>query len=413
MMEYGCIGEHLPHSFSKEIHALIGDYDYSLRELTPDMLGPFMTAKEFSAINVTIPYKQAVLPYLDRIDDAAAAIGAVNTIVNNNGKLYGYNTDAYGMEALIRKEKWMLSGKKALILGTGGTSKTAYYTAKRLGAAEVIRVSRTPDVQSVSYNDALTLHGDTNVIINTTPAGMFPHICETPININAFPQLESVLDAVYNPLVTQLVLNAQKKGINAQTGLYMLVAQAVRAYEIFMDRSAPEDMTDNIYNKVFSAKLNIVLTGMPGSGKTTIGRLLAKEMNREFIDTDELIVRKSGCSIPEIFASHGETYFRELETEMIREIAPCSGCVIATGGGAVLRPENVDALKMNGKLYFLDRSPSLLVPTEDRPLAASGKAVLQRYKERYGIYMDTADETVPDNDTPATVVAEIERRHTL
>ncbi len=410
-MEYGCIGEHLPHSFSKEIHELLGNYDYALRELKPEELGPFMEAKAFRAINVTIPYKQAVLPYLDQVDAAASAIGAVNTIVNKNGKLYGFNTDQYGMEALIRKENILLKGKKVLILGTGGTSKTAYYTAKRLGASEIVKVSRRPDSQSVSYEDAVTLHADARVIINTTPAGMFPHIYETPIDVNAFPCPESVLDAVYNPLVTQLVSVSRRKGIKAQTGLYMLVAQAVRAYEIFMDTAADEGTADRVFGKVFSSKQNIVLTGMPGSGKTTIGHILAKKLDRELIDTDALLVQKAGCAISEIFAKQGEAYFRNLETDVIKEIAPRSGCVIATGGGAVLRPENVEALKMNGKLYFLDRAPSLLVPTVDRPLASSEAAILQRYKERYGIYRDTADEIIPDNDPPEAVAAETERRH--
>ena len=216
-------------------------------------------------------------------------------------------------------------------------------------------------------------------------------------------------------LVTEmrLVKHPFKKGIKAQTGLYMLVAQAVRAYEIFMDTTVAEGTVDRVYGKVFSSKQNIVLTGMPGSGKTTIGRMLANQLNRGFIDTDELIVNKAGCAISEIFAKHGETYFRDLETEIIKEIAPRSGCVIATGGGAVLRPENVEALKMNGKLYFLDRDPALLIPTEDRPLASSEEALLKRNKERYGIYRETADETVPDNDPPEAVAAETERRHFL
>lgn len=409
-MEYGCIGEHLPHSFSKEIHEKIGNYNYVLKELTPQELGPFMETHAFRAINVTIPYKQAVIPYLDQLDTAAAAIGAVNTVVNRDGKLFGYNTDLFGMEALLAREKIELAGRKVLILGTGGTSKTAYHVSKHLNAEEVLKVSRTAAEGQITYNEAVKEHADAQILINTTPVGMYPHIFQTPIDISPFLCLEAVADAVYNPLKTQLVCAAQERGLKAQTGLYMLVAQAVRAYEIFMDTAAEPGTVDKVFNEIFLSKQNIVLTGMPASGKTTVGKLLAKKLGRTFIDTDDLIIEKTGWSVSDIFAKHGEAYFRALETQVIKEIALRSGCVIATGGGAVLNEENTEALKMNGKIFFLDRSPELLIPTQDRPLASSAEAVLQRYNERYQIYCRTSDEIIPDDDTPEIVTAEIERR---
>ena len=242
---------------------------------------------------------------------------------------------------------------------------------------------------------------------------MFPHIFEAPIDLDAFLNLEAVVDVVYNPLVTCLVKKARNNKIKAQTGLYMLVAQAVRAYEIFMDTTAPEDLTDNVFHQIFATKQNIVLIGMPGCGKTTIGKLLAEKLGRSFVDTDDLIVKKAGCEIREIFRTKGEAAFRLLESQVIREIASESNAVIATGGGAIIKKENADALKMNGKFYFLDRSPELLIPTSDRPLALNKEAILQRYRERYLIYLSASDEIVKDDETPYKVAAEIERRHCI
>lgn len=409
-MEYGCIGEKLPHSYSKEIHEKIGAYKYELKELSPLELGAFMEEKEFKAVNVTIPYKRAVIPYLYKTDPAAQKIGAVNTVVNRNGKLFGYNTDYYGMKALFARENMEFRGKKVMILGTGGTSRTAHAVVKDLGAAQTVTVSRKARENTVTYEEAVTMHNDAHAIVNTTPVGMFPNVFDAPVSLETFGKLEYVADAIYNPHQTRLVQAALKKGIKAQTGLYMLVAQAVRAYEIFMDTDAG-DITERIYKEILASKLNIVLTGMPGCGKSTVGKLLAEKLKRPFYDTDDLIRDAAGCEISEIFSEKGEPYFRSLETDAIRSLSANAGCVIATGGGAVLKPENVDLLKMNGRLYFLDRPPELLIPTADRPLALTADAVFARYRERYEIYKNTADDTVPGGASPGEVAAEIERRH--
>ena len=391
-MKYGLIAEHLGHSFSKEIHSMLADYDYELCELVPDELDGFMTERKFSAINVTIPYKQAVIPYLDFISEQARQIGAVNTIVNKNGKLFGYNTDFFGMSELIARAGVKVADKKVLILGTGGTSRTANEVVRSLGATEVVTVSRRGGDGAVTYEEAYEKHTDADVIINTTPVGMFPKINEKSIDISVFPRLSGVIDAIYNPLRTQLVSDALKMGLAAEGGLYMLVAQAVAACEIFLDKALPDGTAEKVYKKIVSDKENIVLVGMPSCGKTTIGRLIAEKTKRAFFDLDEEIVKYAGKTIPEIFESEGERAFRDVESRVILEkISALSGAVIATGGGAILREENVRNLKMNGKLYFLNRPKDQLIPTSDRPTASSIEAMERRYAERLPIYKRVAD----------------------
>ena len=397
---YGCIGEHLPHSFSREIHGEIGSYAYELKELTPEELPGFMTARGFRGINVTIPYKQAVIPFLDEIDETARAIGAVNTVVNRDGKLYGYNTDLYGLTRLIRRIGLDLSGKKVLVLGTGGTSRTASYAAEKLGARVVYRVSRTSREGSLSYEDVLLNHTDAEIILNTTPCGMFPKPAEQPLSLESFTRLEGVADAIYNPLRSRLVLDARSRGIPAEGGLYMLVAQAVRASELFLDTSYPEDLTDRIYYRILRRKENLVLIGMPGSGKSAVGRILTETTGKPLADTDLLIVEKAGKPIPEIFRDDGEPAFRDLESGIIRELSLQGGQVISTGGGAVLRPENVTLLRQNGRLFWLDRNPDSLVPTDDRPLADTSEKMKRLYQEREPIYRASADVIIPVFGTP-------------
>lgn len=410
-MEYGCIGEHLPHSFSKEIHQKIEDYDYCLKELAPSEVDAFMREKNFKAINVTIPYKQTVIPYLDEISETAKAIGAVNTIVNRDGKLYGYNTDFGGMRALIARMKLNLTGKKVVILGTGGTSKTAFAVAESLGAREIYKASRTGKENALSYEDIYRYHSDADFLINTTPCGMFPNSEEMPIDIERFSGLQGVLDAIYNPLSTCLVLKAKKRDIPASGGLYMLVAQAVLAAEFFTGKTYERGLIDKIYNEIFAYKQNIVLVGMPCCGKSTISKMLAEDLNMKWIDTDDLVVAKKGMEIPEIFERYGEEYFRDCETEVINELASQSGLVIATGGGTILREENIEALHRNGCVYFVDRPLEQLLPTMDRPLANSEEKVRRIYERRYERYCYVADVVVSSKGDARKVTNKIKALH--
>lgn len=390
-MQYGLIGEHLGHSYSPEIHAQIADYEYELKEIAREDLDAFMKAKDFRAINVTIPYKQDVIPYLDEISEQAAAIGAVNTIVNRDGRLWGGNTDFAGMSALIRKLGLNLAGSKVLILGTGGTSRTAMAVAKSLDAGEILRVSRRGNDGAITYEQAYEEHADAQIIINTTPAGMFPKVEGKAIDISRFPDLKGVVDAVYNPIRTNLVLDAQERGIPAEGGLYMLSAQAVYACGAFLSREMDDAVIDRAYRNVLNAKRNIILTGMPSCGKTTIGKKLAKRLGRELTDTDRMVIEKIKMPIADYFAAEGEKAFRDRESEAINSIALRDGMLVATGGGAVLRKENVRDLKRNGVVIFLDRPLEKLISTDDRPLSSSREALEKRFNERYDIYRSCAD----------------------
>ena len=411
-MTYGCIGNPLGHSFSEMIHSKIGRYDYKLHELPPEELDAFMKGRDFLGINVTIPYKQDVIPYLDGIDGMAKEIGAVNTIVNRGGKLYGYNTDFSGMRAAIVRAGIEIKDKEVLVLGTGGTSRTAVAVAKDLGARETFRVSRSGREGAITYEDAYEKHADADVIINTSPVGMYPNIDGTPVDINKFPRLSGVFDAVYRPLRTNLVLDAKSRGVKAAAGLYMLVYQGVVASEHFLCEKLPDGIADKIYSEIFSEMENIVLIGMASSGKSTVGKMLAERLGRKFYDTDKLIVERSGMGVAEIFDKHGEDEFRRIEREVVDDIAKESGAVIATGGGTSLYDTNVKKLRQNGRLYWLDRSPDLLTPTFDRPLARDIETMKRRYHERYDIYKAAADETIINNGTADVAAEIIERKHT-
>ncbi len=405
-MEYGCIGERLGHSFSAEIHPQLFDYKYELCEIPPEGIDKFMTDRDFKAINVTIPYKQTVIPYLDGISDVAQSIGAVNTIVNREGKLYGYNTDFSGMKLLLEKNGIDVEEKKVLILGSGGTSKTAYAVAKSLGAGEIYRVSRTARDGCIDYQTVEKEHTDAQIIINTTPCGMYPKSDEMPIDISLFKNLCGVADAIYNPLRSSLVTAALSRGIKAVGGLYMLVSQAAFAAEKFISVSVPQEKIDAIYSKMVSAKENMVLIGMPASGKSTVGRIIADSLGREFIDTDTEIIKREKCEISDIFKRVGEIGFRKIESEVIAELSSRQGVVIATGGGAVLNRENVTALRRNGRLYFLDRPLGELEATSDRPLSSTKSALKALYEQRYPIYCDACDVRVYAN-TPEAVAEKI------
>lgn len=428
-MKYGLIGEHLPHSFSKEIHERLG-YEYKLAELSPDELDGFMKKRDFAAINVTIPYKSAVIPYLAEMNEGARQIGAVNTVINRGGKLYGYNTDHFGMCALIDKLGLELCQKKVLILGTGGTSNTAAAVAEHFKASDIIKVGRSAKDGSITYGEAYRDHSDADIIINTTPCGMFPfpdgearkkvasasgenaaeaeQLSGVPIDISRFPRLCGVVDAVYNPIRTNLVLDAAQRGIAAEGGLYMLVMQAARASEIFTGKAIPSDMRDGIFHEILAQKQNIVLTGMPGSGKSTVGRALAEKLKRAFVDTDTEIVKRTGKTIADIFRDDGEARFRDIEQSIIEEVcAKTVGAVIATGGGAILRDRNVRLLSRNGRIYFLNRAFDKLTPTKDRPIASNAEMLRQRYEERYERYLSTCDKEIKVNENVSDTVTTI------
>ncbi len=409
-MKYGLIAEHLGHSYSKEIHARLADYEYELREIPKDKLDEFMLARDFLAINVTIPYKEEVIPYLDYMDDAAKKMNSVNTIVNRDGKLYGYNTDFFGLSALIRHIGLDISGKKVLIAGTGGTAKTAAAVSEAMGASSIYKISRSGHENAITYSDAYTLHTDADVIINTTPLGMFDNCEDTPLDITKFKNLYGVIDAVYNPLRTNLVLDATERGIKALGGLYMLVAQAVLAVEIFLDKKFDDSVIEKVYFDLLREKENIVLIGMPGCGKTTVGKILADELGRKFYDIDECIVKETGLSIPEIFEKVGEDGFRDIESSVLaKTVSKTSGAVIATGGGAILRKENVRRLRRGGRLYFLNRPLSELIPTPDRPLALSREAIEERCRERYPLYLSLADKEILPDSSPEGTAAKIRK----
>lgn len=404
-MRYGLLGERLGHSFSRDIHNSLCNYSYDLIEVARDELERFIEEKDFGGINVTIPYKETVIPYLDKIDDKAKAIGAVNTIVNRGGELIGYNTDFFGMVKLIDHAKIDLKDKVVAILGTGGTSKTALAVAEHLGGREIFKVTRSAKDGAISYEELYQMADRVDVIINTTPSGMFPDINSSAVDISRFTSLSGVIDAVYNPLRTKLIIDAQKRGIRAEGGLYMLVAQAVRASELFIGESYDEKTIDKIYKRILREKENIVLIGMPASGKSTIGRILEKKLSRKTFDSDKIIERNEKRSIPEIFRHSGEAVFRDIEAEVITKLSLEVGAIISTGGGSILRQESVDNLKKNGRLYFIDRPLSQLIPTSSRPLASTAEDIEKRFNERYGIYSSAADVRI-DADGSAPMAAD-------
>ena len=406
-MKYGLIGKTLKHSFSKEIHEKIGDYEYELCPMDESELAKFFTEKNFLGVNVTIPYKKAVIPYLDYVSDGAKKIGAVNTVVNVNGVLKGYNTDYFGAKELIDKAGVSVKGKTALILGTGGTSDTLNAVLTDLGAKTVLKVSRTPSAGQISYDLAVKDYNFADIIVNTTPKGMYPYTDETPIDLNAFNNLSGVIDVIYNPLNTRLILAAKEKGIPAAGGLYMLASQAVHAYGLFSRSTVTQELTEKVYRLVKCEKQNVVLTGMPSSGKTTIGKLIAKKLGRPFYDTDDLIEERAGEKIPKIFEEKGEKYFRLLETEAIKSVSDKTGAVIATGGGAPTVKENVTELKKNGKIIFIDRSPDKLTPTDGRPLSRDIESLKKRYQERYPVYLATADAVIKNDESVYAAIDKI------
>ena len=382
MMRYGLIGEKLGHSFSKIIHEKLADYTYDLIPLSLEELDVFMREKEFSAINVTIPYKETVIPYLDEVDPKAAKMGAVNTVVQRNGKLFGYNTDYFGFRYMLEHNHIQIAGKKVLVLGRGGASKAVIAVLEDMGAAEIHTIYYKIAEDSISYETCYALHTDAQVIVNTTPVGMYPNSGHTPIDLTPFTNLEAVADVVYNPLRTRLVLDAEEKGCQAIGGLEMLVGQAKYAVEIFLDQSLPEDSIDVVYKDLMAERRNLVLIGMSGCGKSTLGKLAAEKLGKTFVDTDAEIIKRIGMSIADYFAAYGEDSFRKVESEVVQEISTQNNLVISTGGGVIKNPENIRWLKGNGTVIWIQRDPELLESGNGRPLVPDQEAVRRLYKER-------------------------------
>lgn len=397
MMRYGLIGEKLGHSFSKIIHEKLADYTYDLIPLSLEELDVFMREKEFSAINVTIPYKETVIPYLDEVDPKAAKMGAVNTVVQRNGKLFGYNTDYFGFRYMLEHNHIQIAGKKVLVLGRGGASKAVIAVLEDMGAAEIHTIYYKIAEDSISYETCYALHTDAQVIVNTTPVGMYPNSGHTPIDLTPFTNLEAVADVVYNPLRTRLVLDAEEKGCQAIGGLEMLVGQAKYAVEIFLDQSLPEDSIDVVYKDLMAERRNLVLIGMSGCGKSTLGKLAAEKLGKTFVDTDAEIIKRIGMSIADYFAAYGEDSFRKVESEVVQEISTQNNLVISTGGGVIKNPENIRWLKGNGTVIWIQRDPELLESGNGRPLVPDQEAVRRLYKERLALYTAAA-ETIIEND---------------
>lgn len=402
---YGLLGETLGHSFSPQIHACLGDYEYNLFEVAPENLGDFLRSGTFEGLNVTIPYKKAVMPYLAEISENAKAIGSVNTItVLPNGTLRGDNTDYDGFLYLVRRSGVAVSGKKALVLGTGGASLPVKKVLSDLGAREIVSISRTGEN---NYQN-LDKHFDADLIVNTTPVGMYPNNLQSPLSLDGFAHLSGVLDIVYNPQKTKLVLDAEKRGIPAFSGLTMLVAQAKRAAELFLQTHIDDRKNDEIYENLSRQMKNIVLVGMPGCGKSTVGKALAKRLSRPFFDADEEIVKRAGKPIPEIFQAEGEASFRKIETEVLFDLCRQSGAVIATGGGAVTVPKNHDILRQNSLVVFINRDIAVL-PTNGRPLSEQND-LHEMFCHRLPLYRAVCDFEVDGNSPIQTVtdrVAEV------
>ena len=405
-MEYGLLGERLGHSFSPQIHRDLAGYDYQLLPTPPEAVEDLFARRAFQGLNVTIPYKRTVMPLCDEIDPRAAAIGAVNTVVNRNGRLTGYNTDIDGFLYMARRAGVDMAGKKVVILGSGGTSRTARAAAGELGAREIVTVSRHGED---NYQN-LSRHADAQVLVNTTPVGMYPNWGQSPVSLESFPALEGVLDVVYNPLRTALLLQAEERGLPRSCGLPMLVAQAKRAAELFTGRNIDDSRTEAVLHGLRGQLTNIVLIGMPGCGKTTVGRALAGKLGRTFVDLDEEIVRRAGMSIPEIFAREGEAGFRERESALVREFGERTGLVVSTGGGVVTRRENYIPLKQNGLLLHLRRDPAAL-PTDGRPLSQA-TAPEELWRRRAPLYAAFADGEIDNNGTLARTLEQIEKEMT-
>lgn len=411
-MRYGLIGEKLGHSFSKDIYERIADYTFDLIPLSKEEFKTFMEKKEFTALNVTIPYKKDVIPYLDEMDEHAKAIGAVNTIVNRDGKLKGYNTDFTGFLYMVKKHNVHMEGKKVLIIGNGGASAAIQAVVQHESAGSMVIVDVVPGNGAISYDEMFSSHLDAEIIINTSPIGMYPRIGNAPIDISMFHKCEAVLDVIYNPILTRLCFEAQEMDIKRVNGLEMLIAQAKQSVEFFLDKSIDDQIIDDIYQDMLRERCNIVLIGMPSAGKTTIGKMLENRMQKEFIDLDDIIIEKAGKSIPEIFEESGEAGFRAIETEAAIEVSKLNNKIIATGGGTIKHKVNMDYLRQNGITIFIDRDVDKLISSDpNRPLSKSTDALEKMHAERLPLYQKYAAYVAVNNSDIESTVTEIEEAY--
>ena len=400
-MKSGLLGRKLGHSYSPQIHEYLGSYSYDLFEKEPEEIEEFIRHGDFTGINVTIPYKKDVIPFLDSLSPAAVKMGSVNTVVRKpDGSLFGHNTDYFGFTSMVHRSGISVSGKKVLVLGSGGTSNTAVKALQDLGA-EVVIVSRSGE----NNYDNLHLHQDASVIVNTTPVGMYPKTGVSPIDLHRFPKLEGVLDVIYNPARTQLLLDAEEMGLPHENGLWMLVAQAKEAAEYFGGKPLSDNLIETVYKKMSAKMQNIVLIGMPGCGKSTIASLLAEKLGRKLVDADREIVKLAGKSIPDIFAQDGEEAFRKLETEVLEQLGRQSQLIIATGGGCVTRGRNYPLLHQNSSIFWLTRDLELL-PTDGRPLSQANR-LSDMYEVRKPLYQAFADYRIDNNGGQEETIREI------
>ena len=400
-MTYGLIGKKLGHSFSKIIHESIADYTYDLIELNEEEFHKFMKEKNFNAINVTIPYKQEVIPYLDELDEKATSIQAVNAIRNDNGKLIGTNTDYDGLRTMILNH-FNIENKIVAILGSGGTSKTANAVCKSLNVKEIIKVARNRN-EYVSYEDFKS-RKDVEIIINTTSVGMSPDILSRVIDLNDFPNCVGVIDVIFNPLCTSLCYQAKQLNIKYVNGLEMLVGQAIVASEFFTGKSIDHSIITKLSDTIYKDKQNIVLIGMPSCGKSSLGKKLSKKINYDFVDMDKEIVKKAGMSIPEIFEKFGEDEFRRIETEVCIELSKRNHTVISTGGGVIKKEINMKALSLNGKIIYINRNVDDLIIGKDRPLSKDMNTLYKMYEERHPLYIKYSDITIKNKGSFVSVL---------
>lgn len=405
-MKCGLLGEKLGHSYSPELHAFFGDYDYDLFEVAPGDLGSFLKTQDFQGLNVTIPYKTTLYDLCDNLTEAARTIGSVNTVVKKpGGFLLGDNTDAAGFEGMVWKSRIRVLGRKCLVLGSGGASLAVQYVLKKLGAGEIVVISRSGE----NNYENLDQHADAAVIVNTTPVGMYPNTAASPIDLRQFPHCEGVLDVIYNPARTALIQQAEALGIPSLGGLYMLVEQARCASQVFTGKPLPAIRAKEAYSALSSRKENRILVGMPGSGKSTVGKELAKLLDRPFVDSDEELEKVLGMSAGDYILKAGEEAFRAQETAVLAQLGKLSGLVIATGGGCVTRPENYPLLHQNGVIVFLERELSKM-PKKGRPLSMRG-SLQDMYTIRLPMYRRFADLIVPNDSDPETVARNVEEAY--